>query len=82
MESIIIGNILKNMRTINTNLSQKEIGNKLAVADNTISSYERGNSQPDFLTIVKYAEICNFEIKIYDKNTKKEFSLQQLSQEQ
>ena len=67
---VSLGNILKNMRTLNTNLTQKDIGNKLSIADNTISSYERENSQPDFETIVKFAEICNFEIKIYNKNTK------------
>ena len=68
---VSLGNILKNMRTTNTNLTQKEIGNKLSIADNTISSYERENSQPDFETIVKFAEICDFEIKIYNKRTKK-----------
>ena len=66
---VSLGNILKNMRTTNTNLTQKEIGNKLSIADNTISSYERENSQPDFETIVKFAEICDFEIKIYNKRT-------------
>ncbi|MCI8546785.1 MAG: helix-turn-helix transcriptional regulator [Clostridia bacterium] len=78
---VSLGNILKNMRTTNTNLTQKEIGNKLSIADNTISSYERENSQPDFETIVKFAEICDFEIKIYNKRTKKTLTIEELSKE-
>lgn len=78
---VSLGNILKNMRTTNTNLTQKEIGNKLSIADNTISSYERENSQPDFETIVKFAEICDFEIKIYNKRTKKTSTIEELSKE-
>lgn len=81
MRTVSIGNILKNMRNINTKLSQKEIGEKLTVSDTTISSYERENSQPDFQTIVNYAEICDFEIKIYNKKTNEEMSLDELSRE-
>ena len=72
---VSIGNILKNMRDINTNLTQKDIGEKLSIADNTISSYERENSQPDFQTIVNYADICDFEIKIFSPLYKKLFLL-------
>lgn len=78
---ISIGNILKNMRNINTNYTQKEMGEKMAIADNTISSYERENSQPDFQTIVNYAEICDFEIKMYNKKTNTEISLEEMSKE-
>ncbi len=81
MKIVSIGNILRNMRDVNTKLSQKEIGKILNLSDTTISSYERENSQPDFQTIVNYAEICNFEIKIYDKKNKKEISLEELSKE-
>ena len=78
---VSIGNILKSMRDMNTNLTQKDIGEKLSIADNTISSYERENSQPDFQTIVSYAEICDFEIKIYNKKTNQEMSLEEMSKE-
>lgn len=81
MKQISIGNILKNMRNLNTKLSQKEIGKMLSIADTTVSSYERENSQPDFETIINYAEICGFEIKIYNKNTKEEISIEELSKE-
>ena len=53
MKKVSIGNILKNMRNINTNYTQKDMGDKMSIADNTISSYERENSQPDFQTITK-----------------------------
>ena len=76
---IVIGNILKNMRILNTNYTQKAIGEKLGLASNTISSYERENSQPDFENIVKYAEICNYEIRFYNKKTHKEESLEEMS---
>lgn len=81
MKQVSIGNILKNMRNINTNYTQKEMGDKMAIADNTISSYERENSQPDFQTIVNYAEICDFEIKMYNKKTNEEITLEELSKE-
>lgn len=81
MKNVNIGNILKNMRTLNTKLTQKEIGDKLSVYDTTISSYERGNSQPDFEMIANYAEICGFEIKLYNKKTKKESSIEEMSKE-
>lgn len=81
MKKVCTGNILKNMRNINTKLSQKEIGEKLSTADTTISSYERGKTQPDFETIVNYADICEFEIKIYNKKTKTEMTIEELSQE-
>lgn len=81
MRIISIGNILRNMRNINTKLSQKEIGEILNLSDTTISSYERENSQPDFQTVANYAEICNFEIKIFNKKTKKEITLEELSRE-
>lgn len=81
MKTVKIGNILKNMRNMNTNLTQKEIGNKLSLYDTTISSYERENSQPDFQTIINYAEVCDFEIKLFNKKTSREVSLEEMSKE-
>lgn len=63
----MIGNLLKNMR-LSANLTQKELAEKLNLAYNTISSYERENSQADFDTILKVAKICGFDFKIIDKN--------------
>lgn len=81
MKKVSIGNILKNMRNINTNFTQKDVGDEMNVADNTISSYERENSQPDFQTIVNYAEICGYELKLYNKKTNQEVSLEEMSKE-
>lgn len=67
----MIGIILKNMR-LTAGLSQKELGQKLNLADTTISSYERENSQADFDTIFKIAQICNFKILFKAPNNKVE----------
>ncbi|MCI8544753.1 MAG: helix-turn-helix transcriptional regulator [Bacilli bacterium] len=75
----MIGSILKNMR-LSAGLSQKDLGKKLNLADTTISSYERENSQPDFDTIVKIADICGYEFRIIDQ--KKEITtLDKMSKE-
>ena len=49
---------------LSANLTQKDLSQKLNLADNTISSYERENSQPDFYTILKIAKVCNYDFKI------------------
>jgi len=75
----MIGIILKNMR-LSAKLSQSELGKKLNMADTTISSYERENSQPDFSTIVNIAKICGYEFII--KDTDKNFiSLDEMAKE-
>ena len=75
----MIGSILKNMR-LSAGLSQKDLGKRLNLADTTISSYERENSQPDFDTIVKIANICGYEFRIIDQ--KKEITtLDKMSKE-
>ena len=76
----MIGMILKNMR-LSVGLSQKELGKKLNLADTTISSYERENSQPDFETILKIAETCNYKI-LFKKSDNTIISVKELSKEQ
>ena len=78
---VSIGNILKNMRITNTKYTQKDIGKKLSIAYNTISSYERENSQPDFETVVKYSEVCSYSIKFYNEKTNEFMSVEELSKE-
>ena len=63
----MIGIILKNIR-LSAKLSQKDLGKKLNLADTTISSYERENSQADFDTILKIANIGGYELLFKDKN--------------
>lgn len=76
----MIGMILKNMR-LTAGLSQKELGDKLNLADTTISSYERENSQADFETILKIARICNFEFLIKDKKNNNINTIKEMSKE-
>ena len=52
----MIGMIFKNMR-LSAKLSQAELGKKMSMADTTISSYERKNSNPSFETIHKAGNI-------------------------
>ena len=76
----MINKILKNAR-IRKNLSQDELGEKLSLARNTISSYERGNSQPDFETIVRILDICDYEIKILDRYSNSLYDIDELTRE-
>lgn len=61
--------ILKNMR-LSANLTQMQLGKKLGLADTTISSYERENSNPTFENIVKIAKVCGYKLKVEDKERK------------
>ena len=65
---------------LSAGLSQLELGSKLNLADTTISSYERENSQPDFETIVNIAKICGYKFIIQDKNNN-EISIEEMSKE-
>ena len=63
----MIGMIIRNMR-LSAGFSQKELGAKLNLADTTISSYERENSQADFDTILKIANICGYKLLFKDNS--------------
>lgn len=76
----MIGMILRNMR-LTSGLSQRELGEKLNLADTTVSSYERENSQADFDTIVKIADICGYKILFKDKNNEL-ITIDKISKEQ
>ena len=71
---------MKNMR-MSAGYSQKELARKLSVADTTLSSYERENSQPDFETILKIAEICGYEFKIEEMKSKILLKVKDLAKE-
>lgn len=75
-----IGTVLRNIRKIK-GLTQIDIGKKLTLADNTISNYETEYSNPNFDTIKKYLDICNFDIQFIDKDNKKVYGLEELSKE-
>lgn len=76
----MIGMILRNIRKIR-GLTQINVGDKLHIADNTISNYETEYSSPNFDTIKKIVDVCNFEIQFVDKENNKVYSVDELSQE-
>ena len=76
----MVGMILRNIRKIR-GLTQENIGRELNLADNTISNYEKEQSNPNFDTIKKFLDVCNFEIKFVDKENKKTYSIDELSKE-
>ena len=76
----MIGMILRNMRKIK-GLTQAKIGQKLNLAENTISNYETEYSNPTFNTIKKIVDVCDFDIQFIDKKNKKVYSIKELSKE-
>lgn len=76
----MIGTILRNIRKIR-GLTQSNVGNELNLADNTISNYETEYSNPNFDTIKKIIDVCNFEIKFIDKENNKVYSIEELSKD-
>ena len=55
----MIGENLRKLRKKN-NLTMKELGQKLNLAESTISGYENGNRKPDYDTLNKFADF--FEV--------------------
>lgn len=76
----MIGMILRNIRKIR-GLTQSNVGYELNLADNTISNYETEYSNPNFDTIKKFIDVCDFEIQFVDKQNKKVYSVKELSKE-
>lgn len=76
----MIGRILRNIRKIDKQ-TQEQIGKKLNLAENTISNYETEYSNPTFDTIVKFVNVCDFDIQFIDKKTKKVYTIKELSKE-
>lgn len=76
----MIGTILRNIRKIR-GLTQSNVGKDLNLANNTISNYETEYSNPNFDTINKFINACNFEIQFVDKENKKVYTIDELSKE-
>ena len=49
--------------------SQKDLANKLGIAQTTLSGYETGYSEPNFTMVQKIAVICDFDIIFLDKSS-------------
>lgn len=76
----MVGMILRNIRKIR-GLTQDNVARELHLAENTISNYETEHSNPNFDTIYKFIKVCDFDIKIVDKKTKKVYNISELTKE-
>lgn len=55
--------------------SQRELANRLGIAQTTLSGYETGYSEPNFTLVKKIAEICDFEIVFFDRSSNEWFEI-------
>lgn len=76
----MIGTILRNIRKMR-GLTQTQVGNKLHLVENTISNYETEHSNPNFETIYKFINVCDFDIQIIDKKNNKIYNIKEISKE-
>jgi len=59
--SNILGDILKHLRK-NTNYSQKDIAEKLGIAQTTYASYENNKREPNIATLINLADIYDVSL--------------------
>ena len=76
----MLGIILRNVRKMR-GLTQSQLGKKLSLAENTISNYETEHSNPNFDIIYKFLGVCDFELQVVDKKTKKVYNIKEISKE-
>lgn len=76
----MVGQILRNIRKIRK-LTQTQVGNKLNLAENTISNYETEYSNITFDMALKFIKVCNFELQFVDKENDKTYTVKELSKE-
>lgn len=62
MDQIKMGKFIQELRKEN-NLTQKDIGDKLGITDNSVSKWERGLNAPDIYSLVPLAEIFHVTVK-------------------
>lgn len=74
----MLGKMLKLLRT-DSGLSQKELAEKLNIAQTTLSGYETNYSNPTYEMIEKIAQNCGYEIIFRNINTNDEYSIKQIS---
>ena len=56
MKNNVFGKNLQALR-LSENLSQRELGNRLGVCNQTVSFWESGRHEPDLDTLLKIAEL-------------------------
>ncbi|MAF15818.1 MAG: transcriptional regulator [Marinomonas sp.] len=54
---------LLSMRT-EAGLTQEQVAERMHTQKSNISRLERGNANPSWLTLLKYAEACGFELSL------------------
>jgi transcriptional regulator with XRE-family HTH domain len=62
------GTILKQMR-ISSGLTQKQLAENLGISPQTLSGYETGYGEPNFSTVLKIAQLCEFTVQFVDDNS-------------
>ena len=67
--SVFVGSRIRDIRKKNK-FTQKELGKKLGVKHNTISSYENGTNEPDQDVLFRLAHIFNVSINDFFPNNK------------
>lgn len=75
----MVGKILKFMR-IKGGYKQEEIAALLGLKQSTISGYETDFSEPNYETVARIADICDFEIVFIDKNSGEKISRDDLTE--
>lgn len=76
----MVGIILKNIRKT-AKLTQAKLGKKLNLAESTICNYETEYANPSFEVAIDFIKECNFDIQFIDKESKKVYTIEELSKE-
>ncbi len=64
------GTILKQLR-LEAHISQMELADKLEISRSAVSMYERGEREPDFKTLEKFADFFEVDMnQLFGKNSK------------
>lgn len=70
----MIGKLIKFMRKYN-NLTQKELADKLKIANCTLSHYEVESRSITFEDLLKIAEECDFKFILQNKKNNEQFEI-------
>lgn len=70
----MIGKLIRFMRKSN-NLTQKQLADKLKIANCTLSHYEVESRSITFEDLLEIADKCDFKFKIINNKTKEEYEI-------
>lgn len=63
MKDNLFGKNLKNLR-LSEGLSQRALGERVGVCNQTVSFWESGSREPDLDMLVKFAEVFNVSVDL------------------